>query len=182
MSILPPEMLPPPGTMINSLSVLAIHPDLAAADLGMSHYLRFRSTLDQRSFELLILRTAWLHGAEYELLRHARKARRDGWTDEEIARVTLGSTADGWTPVEVLLLRAVEEIDSDLCVSDATWGALSEHFSQKQLLDILFTIGLYTMHAIVFTSIGLEPEKDLAPFPLPEQSRQASDHPLKESE
>jgi 4-carboxymuconolactone decarboxylase len=165
MSILPPEMLPRPGTIINSLSVLAKHPPLAAADLGMSRYLRFESTLDPRTFELLILRTAWLHGAEYELLRHARKAKREGWTDEELARISIGSSAEGWKPTEVQLLRAVEEIDRDGCVSDDTWAGLADQFSEQQLLDILFTVGVYTLHAIVFASIGLQPEEDLPPYP-----------------
>jgi alkylhydroperoxidase family enzyme len=165
LSVLPPEMRPQPGQVINSLSVLAIHPDLAAADLGMSLYVRFKSTLDARATELLILRTAWLHGAEYELMRHANKARREGWNDEEIARVTLGSTAPGWNPLEALLLRAVEEIYRDTCIGDATWSELTEHYSDKELMDVLFTIGLYTLHAVVFNSIGLEPESDLPPFP-----------------
>jgi alkylhydroperoxidase family enzyme len=165
MSILPPQMRPQPGQMINSLSVFAIHPDLASVDLAMSLYLRFRGTLDARVTELLILRTAWLRGAEYELMRHANKARREGWSDDEIFRITLGSTAAGWSPLEVLLLRAAEEIYQDTCVGDATWSGLVEHYSDKELLDILFTIGLYTMHAVVFNSIGLEPESDLPPFP-----------------
>jgi len=165
LSVLPVEMRPAPGTMINSLSVLALHPDLAAADLGMSLYLRFKATLTPRVTEVLILRTAWLRGAEYELLRHARKARREGWSDEEIARIALGSAALGWDPVEAMLLRAVEEIHESYSVSDATWAELAEHFSDNELLDILFTIGTYTMHAVVFNSIGLEPEADLPPFP-----------------
>jgi alkylhydroperoxidase family enzyme len=163
--ILPPEMLPQPGTMINSLSVLAISPGVAKADLGLSLYLRFGSTLTPRITEVLVLRTAWLRGAEYELLRHARKARREGWSEEDLARIAEGSAAEGWDPVEAALLRAVEEIHEDYSVSDATWVELAERFSDKELLDILFTIGTYTMHAVVFNSIGLEPEADLAPFP-----------------
>lgn len=48
MSVLPPQMLPPPGKTINSLSVLAHHPDLAQAHLAFSLYLRFRSSLTLR--------------------------------------------------------------------------------------------------------------------------------------
>jgi AhpD family alkylhydroperoxidase len=165
LSVLPVAMRPPPGQQINSLSVFALHPDLARADLGMSLYLRFSSTIDARASELLILRTAWLNGADYELLRHARKARREGWSDEEIARVAEGSTAPGWEPGEALLLRVAEEIHREACVSEPTWAALAERYSDQQLLDILYTVGTYVMHAIVFNSIGLEPEGDLPPFP-----------------
>ncbi len=165
LSVLPPEMQPPEGAMINSLSILAIEPGLARADLGLSLYLRFESGLTPRVTELLVLRTAWLRGAEYELLRHARKARREGWSDEDLARITLGSGATGWGPGEATLLRAAEEIHERYVVSDETWAALAETYSDKELLDILFTIGTYTLHAVVFNSIGLQPEADLLPYP-----------------
>lgn len=165
MSMLPPIMQPPPGRTINSLSVLARHPELASAVLSMSLYLRFRSTLNDRTKELLILRIAWLRGAEYELTRHANKARREGWSDEEIARIALGSTAPGWDPEEALLLRAVEEISRDTCIGDATWSELAARYSDKELMDIVFTVGAYEMHAVAFNSIGLQPESDLPPFP-----------------
>jgi alkylhydroperoxidase family enzyme len=164
-AVLPAEMQPAPGTMINSLSILAIEPGLARADLGLSLYLRFESGLTPRITELLVLRTAWLRGAEYELLRHARKARREGWSEEDLARIALGSAAPGWGPGEATLLKAVEEIHEDFTVTDATWVELAERFSDKELLDILFTIGTYTLHSVVFNSIGLQPESDLAPYP-----------------
>jgi len=61
--------------------------------------------LSDRARELLVLRTAWLRGAEYELLRHARLAKRLGFTDEDLVRIKTGATAPGWDPLDALLLR-----------------------------------------------------------------------------
>jgi alkylhydroperoxidase family enzyme len=164
--LLPPQMQPPPGRVINSLSVLARNPKLASVVLSMTLYLRFDSTINARASELLIMRTVWLRGAPYELTRHAAKARREGWTDEEIARIAVGSAAPGWEPWEALLLRVAEDLCRDTRVSDATWNELADQYSDKELMDILFTVGTYEMMAMAFSSIGVQPEDDLPPFPL----------------
>jgi 4-carboxymuconolactone decarboxylase len=165
MSVLPPEMAPPPGAEINVLGVLAHHPDLAEAILTFSLYLRFRSTLSDRQRELAILRTALLRGAEYELLRHTRLARRYGFTDDELLAVADGSGAPGWSVEEALLLRAAEELCEAYRVSDATWVALTQHYSRQQIMDILFVVGTYDMYAMAYNSMGIQPEGNLPPFP-----------------
>jgi len=164
---LPQEMLPPPGTPINVLSMMAHHPALMAAVLPFSVYLRWHSTIDDRQREILILRTAWLHAAEYELLRHAKNARRYGFTEDELVGITVGAEASCWSPAEALLVRMADELDDAHYVSDATWSALLEHYSRQQLMDMLFTVGYYTMLGMAYGTIGLQPEPDLAPFPVP---------------
>ena len=168
MNVLPDEMQPGPDETIHSLSVLAHHPDAAAAVLTLTLYLRFRSTLSDRERELLILRTVWLRGAEYELTRHARNALRYGFTREELQRIAVGSAAPEWDPAEALLLRAAEELCRDTHISDATWNALSERYSRQQLMDIAFTVGTYEMLAMAFNSFGLQPEPGFPPFPAPD--------------
>jgi len=163
--ILPPHMQPPPGESINSLSVLARHPKLARAYLEFSLYLRFDASLDDRTRELLILRTAWIRGGGYELARHGRIARRIGFTDDELHRITAGSTADGWTPAEALLLLAVEELCADYTLTDATWAELIATFDEQQVMDVVMTVGAYDMLAMAFNTFGIEPEDDLPPFP-----------------
>jgi 4-carboxymuconolactone decarboxylase len=163
--ILPAHMQPPPGETINSLSVLARHPALAEAYLRFSLYLRFEATLGDRVRELLILRTAWLRSGRYELARHGRIATRIGFTDEELGRIPEGSAAPGWAPEEALLLRAVEELCEHFQITDATWAALGERYSEPQLMDIVMTVGAYDMLAMAFNTFGVEPEADLPPFP-----------------
>jgi AhpD family alkylhydroperoxidase len=164
-AVLPPEMAPPPGAQINVLGVLAHHPALAKAVLEFSLYLRFQSTLSDRQRELLILRTAWLRGAEYELRRHVRLARRVGLTEEELAAVAVGSGAAVWSAEEALLLRATEELCEDYLVSDATWAALADRFDAPLLMDVLFAVGTYDMFAMAYSTMGVQPEADLPVLP-----------------
>jgi alkylhydroperoxidase family enzyme len=150
---------------MNAMAVYALHPDLAAALLAFNMYLLLGSTLRDRDRELLILRTSWLRDSEYELVRHAHNAKRVGISDEELARIPIGSTAPGWDLLDALLLRAVEELCSEYRIANATWIQLEKHYTQQQLMDIAFTVGAYDMLAMAFNTIGVEPEAGIPPFP-----------------
>lgn len=164
--VLPAEMTPPPGAEINALNLMAHHPALSEAVLRFSLYLRFEATLDDRQRELLVLRTVWLHRAEPELRRHARLARRYGFTEDELVAVAVGSEAPEWSPAEALLLRVAEELHDDYYVGDATWRDLQAHFTRRQIMDALFVVGAYTMMAMAYGSMGLQPDNDVQPFPV----------------
>lgn len=165
MEVLPPEMRPGPGQFINSLGMFAHHPELGRQILEFSLYLRFRSTMTDRVRELLVLRTAWHRGARYELLRHARLARRFGFTDDEIIAVTDGPDAPSWSADEALLLRMADELCTDYRVSDSTWALLAARWTTPEIMDMLFTVGCYDMFAMGWNSLGLQPEDDLPAFP-----------------
>ncbi len=165
-NVLPEEMRPPPGSQINVLSVLARRPGLLKQVLQLGMYFRFDSALDGRQRELLILRTAWLRRGEYELLRHARLARRLGFTEAELVAVTLGSTDPSWAAAEALLLRVSEEMCEHNALGDATFTALHAHYTDDQIIDVVFCVATYIMFATAYGSIGMPPEDDLVPFPV----------------
>jgi alkylhydroperoxidase family enzyme len=115
-----------------------------------------KSTLSPRHRELLILRTGWLCGSEYEWGQHVLLAQRCDITDEEIARVQTGPDATGWDPFEASLLRAADELHADAMVSDATWAALAQRYDAEQLLDTIFTVGQYHTVAFALNSCGVQ--------------------------
>jgi len=57
------------------------------------------------------------------------------------------------------LVRAVDELHADACISEATYGRLAAHFNAQQLLDLVFTVGCYDVLAMAFKSfaVALEP-------------------------
>jgi alkylhydroperoxidase family enzyme len=83
-----------------------------------------------------------------------------GITDDELARVRAGDL-DGWTPLEVALLRAVDELVADALVSDETWTALASELDDRQLMDVVFTVGAYDLLAMAFRTFGVPLDDDL---------------------
>ena len=149
-----------PGTdeVVAPLSTLARHPDLARSFLGFNRHLLFASTLPPRVRELLILRTAAICDCEFERVQHVRIAQREGIDDDTIARTLYGPDAAGWFPEDLVLIRATDELCSSWTLSDETWAALAEVFDDRQLMDLVFTVGSYAMFAMACNAFGIRPE------------------------
>ena len=124
-----------------------------------------RNALPGRQREIVILRTGYLCRPAYEWTHHVPIGRRDGLTAEELARIKAGASAPGWSAADAALIRASDELHADQCITDATWTALREHFSQRQCMDVVFTAGQYTEVAMMLNSFGvqLEPGQTLDP-------------------
>ena len=146
---------------LNALGTLAQHPELTTAFNTFNGHVLFGSTLTTRQRELLVLRVATLRHAAYEWTQHVVLAGDAGISDDEIDRVGEGPDADGWSPFEAALLRAVDELLADAMVSDATWATLAAALDTEQLMDLVFTVGAYEIVAMAFKSFGVELDADL---------------------
>ena len=134
------------------LDTLARHPDLARAYLAFSRHLLFESTLPPRTRELLVLRTAAICGCAFEREQHEVIARREGVDDEDIARTVDGPDAAGWSTADAALMRAVDELLSTWTVGDPTWADLASQFDERQLMDLVFTVGNYALLAMALNA------------------------------
>lgn len=147
---------------LNVLGTFARHPELARAFHTFNGHVLFATTLGTRQRELLVLRVAHRRRCEYEWLQHVVLARDLGIADDEIAAVRSGPDAPGWDDEEALLLRAVDELLDDARIGDATWAGLAEHLDERQLMDLVFTVGAYDLLAMALNAFGVEPDADLA--------------------
>ncbi|HET9874537.1 MAG TPA: carboxymuconolactone decarboxylase family protein, partial [Mycobacterium sp.] len=68
-------------------------------------------------------------------------------------------------PLDRAVLTAVDELDEKSNLTDATWAALGEHLDDRQRMDLVFTVGCYTLLAMAFNVFGVELEEK------PEQER-----------
>src|SRR5205823_3662505 len=108
--------------------------------------------------ELLILRTGWRCRAEYEWGQHTLIGRGAGLSDDEIQRIKAGPDAPGWDPFDATLLRVVDELHDDGCISDATWAALAAHYDERQLIEAPMVVGHYHLVSFVLNSLGVQRE------------------------
>ncbi len=136
-----------------AMAPLARHPDLTEAFLNFSVYLLFRSTLPPRFRELAILRVAHRRGCTYEWTHHLRFGQEAGLTPEDIEAISRGEADDQF---DRLILVAVDELDEKSELSDRTWSALAERLDERQRMDLVFTIGAYTMMSMAFNTFGVE--------------------------
>jgi alkylhydroperoxidase family enzyme len=134
------------------------HPEIFRLQLEMGTAI-FTGKVPARQRELAVLRIGWLLRAPYEWGEHVDIGQRYGVTKEEIERVIEGSGAAGWTEHEAAILRAIEEILSDLTISDATWATLAKTWDEQQLLEFPMMVGQYVCTAIVQNALRIRLEE-----------------------
>src|SRR2546423_3347583 len=152
------------GSELNVFTTLVRHPKLFRRWSPFGGTLLLAGTLPHRDRELLILRTAWNNGCEYEWGQHVRIARDAGLSDE-IDRVVDGPSAPGWDPFDAALLEAADELDRDSVISDDTWARLRERYDERQLIEVPMLIGHYTLLAFTLNSLGVQRDEGVEGLP-----------------
>ncbi|HEX7854610.1 MAG TPA: carboxymuconolactone decarboxylase family protein [Sphingobium sp.] len=145
------------GSRTNTMMVMANHPGLGMAYNVFGRQILVDSTLAVRPRELAVLRIAWHLKSEYEWHYHVGYALSAGVTMAEIAAVRDGPDAAAWVDKDsdAAVLRAVDELIGNSRIADTTWDALSRHFEQRQIMDLVFTIGNYVMFGWAISAFGI---------------------------
>lgn len=149
----------------NVFTTMARHEELAADWLVFGRHILAENTLPPREREMLILRIGWLCQSEYEWAQHRRIGLSAGLTEEEILRINEGPAAKGWSTEDATLLRAVDELHENAIITDATWNALAAKYSEKQMMDLVFTVGQYNLVSMALNSFGVQLDPGLEGFP-----------------
>ena len=126
---------------LNVFRTLIRYPKLFQRFLVFGRYVLEESTLPSRDRELLIL------------------------------RIIKGPNAKGWSSFDAALLRAVDELHEDMFISDSTWDALAKRYTEQQLVDLVFTVGMYSLVSMVLNSIGVQLDEGVAGFPKQDSAR-----------
>ena len=150
------------GRDYNIFRTFARNPVALKAFLGWGNYiLSERNSLPPRLREIAILRTGFRCMAGYEFARHVPIGMRAGLSEAEIAAIKRDAADGPWNAGERALLMATDELVADHFVSDATWAALIASFSEQQAMDVVFTVGQYTMVSMFLNSAGVQLDDDV---------------------
>ncbi len=148
---------------LNALGTLAHHPALTQAFNTFNGHVLLATTLSPRQRELLVLRVAARRRSTYEWAQHAVLAGDAGLGEDEVARIAVGPDAPGWSTLDAAMLRSVDELLDDALVTDTTWAALATELDDRQLMDLVFTVGAYDLLAMAFRTFGVPLDGDLRP-------------------
>ena len=148
------------GRADNQLHTLLNVPAIAEGLMPVAVYLTEQSTLSPRQRSLLVLRAAWLGGSQPLWATNAARARDGGMTDAEIRRIAEGPDASGWDAFERTLLQLADQLYLNSSVTDSTWSALAERFSQHNLIDAVETVNHFVVLSMIYNAFGIQPDDD----------------------
>jgi len=153
------------GPGFNIFRALANHAKLLKRWSVFGGHVLMKSSLSPRERELLILRTGWLCKSPYEFGQHTVIGLASGILPAEIRAITVGPDAPGWSDFDRTLLRAADELVGDKRLSDVTWNALAARYDERQLLDLIFTVGQYTLVSMALNSLRVPLDPGFPGFP-----------------
>ncbi len=147
------------GALINVYKLLLHSPPLAAIWLDFVSTARFKTELDGRLREIVIVRVAVLNRTTYVFKQHVPQlSAPEGLTDAECNALADWRKASFFSPREQAALAYTDAMTRDIAVSDAVFAGLRPHFNERQIVELTVLIGLYNMHTRVFTALGIDPE------------------------
>ena len=149
-----------PGPVLNIFRTLVNAPKaLGRFNQWGGYVLSRRNDLPAREREIVILRTGYLCKSGYEFTQHTRIGLQSGLSEAEIGQIKAGPDA-GWGAADKALIQASDELHADQFITDATWGELGRHFTAKQCMDLVFTVGQYTQVSMMLNTFGVQVEGD----------------------
>ena len=146
---------------------LNVHRFLASYPEWLSRWWEFRNhvihgtSLSERHYELVVLRVATLCD-EWE--HHVVTGKERGLGDEDIDRIRAGPCAKGWDTADRLLLSAVDECVAKHRICPETLNALSDAYTDEQVLDIIATVVMYQAMAIVTRTFDIPIDEEKPSF------------------
>lgn len=147
------------GTLINVYKLLLHAPPLAACWLDIVSAARYKTELDGRLREIVIIRVGYLNRTDYVVKQHVPElSAPEGLSKAECDALADWQKSSFFSPRERAALAYADAMTGDIAVSDAVFDALRPHFSERQIVELTVLIGIYNMHTRVFMALGIDPE------------------------
>ncbi|WP_052134541.1 carboxymuconolactone decarboxylase family protein [Sphingomonas sp. 37zxx] len=104
--------------------------------------------LNEIDRELVVLLTAELEKGAYEWAQHEKIAAALGATRAQIDAIALRDiAAEVFSARQQALLAFARQVVEEVRVSDAVFAAVAGHYSHREIVETLYTIGNYMMLA-----------------------------------
>jgi len=145
--------------MRGPFSALLYSPEVGDAAQELGARVRFKNSLPDKLKELAILTVARFWTAQFEWHAHQRLALEAGLNPTIAADIAAGKRPAGMQMDEVAIYDFCSELLETREVSDATFAAVKERFGEQGVIDLISTMGYYTL-----VSMTLNVNR----YPLPE--------------
>ena len=124
--------------------------------------------LSLRQREIVIDRTCASNRCEYEWGVHVAIFAGPAKLSEDEVRATVEGDASSacWSPAEQVLIAAVDALHIRATFTDAEFAALSAHYDEAQILEIMLLCGFYRTVSYLANGLRLPLEETAARFPV----------------
>jgi 4-carboxymuconolactone decarboxylase len=151
------------GRLINVYKLLLHSPALAKSWFAHNNAVRWKTAIDGRLRELVIIRVGHLTRVPYIVGQHVPNlAIPEGLTLDECEALQNWETSTLFGVRDRAVLAYADSMTREVQVPDAVFAAIKPHFDERQIVELTVLIGTYNMHARVMQALEIDPEQPQA--------------------
>ena len=143
------------GNLLNIYRLLLHSPPLASAWFDLLNAVRWKTTLDGRLREIVIIRIAYVNHAQYI----PALALADGMTLAECDALVDWRATSLFSERERAALAFTDAMTRDIRVPDDVFADVRRHLDERQIVELSVLIGAYNMHTRVQEALKLDREQ-----------------------
>ena len=148
------------GGLLNVYKLLLHSPPLAATWLEHVNAVRWKTQIEGRLREIVIIRIAVLNRIDYVIQQHVPAlALADGVTLAECDALRDWRASEFFSEKERAALAYTDAMTRDVSVPDAVFTDVHKHFNERELVELTVLIGTYNMHNRVMQALAIDLEK-----------------------
>ena len=147
------------GRLINIYRMLLNSPALAESWFNHSNAVRWKTALEGRLREIIIIRLGHLTRCQYVLRQHVPAlALADGLSLTECNALADWEASPFFSAGERAALSYADVMTRDIVVPDEVFAQVARHFDNRQIVELTVLIGTYNMNARVLQALELDLE------------------------
>jgi len=152
------------GELINVYRLLLNSPDIAMGWFELLNAVRFKTEIDDRTREIVIIRVAILNAVEYVINQHVPKlALESGLTLAQCDALRDWRASDSFSEIERAVLAYTDAITRDVDVPDAIFADVARFYDARRIVELTVLVGAYNMHTRVLKALDIDPEPQRRP-------------------
>jgi alkylhydroperoxidase family enzyme len=163
---------------LNLFRTLAHAESCAVPVLRLGNAILHRQALGDRCRELLILQVAHIEKGAYEWRQHVPIAEGVGVSKSQIEAIEARNLdSEIFNAAERALLEFGEKVIEDVRVDAEIFRGVEQHFSSREIVEAILTIGFYMMMARLTeaTETDLDPPAGMAVYESGKRQRNTSE-------
>lgn len=172
------------GQLLNLYRLLLHTPDVAKAWFETSNAVRWKTGINGRLRELVIVRIGLIVNVDYIIKQHIPALTEpEGITALECAALQEWRSAACFSELERAALAFADAITREGTVSDEIFETIGHHFNERQIVELTILIGFFNMAARVMSALRIDPQfatpfAASAPLSTPTRSRVSVESPI----
>jgi len=145
---------------LNLFRMLAHSPPVHAGFANLGGAILQEGTLDPCLREAAILRVGHRAGAAYEVEKHTVIARAMGLSEVELGALHVGADRSPLSESLRAVVALADELFTGIRASDDALASVRAHLDDRQVVELVVTIGFYGLVCRVLETLGVDREAD----------------------